>query len=67
MTKTQLEQQNKEAYQLLKECRSEILQNREDLEEAEAIMGVLKDLRWKNNELLNIYRDLWLDTLNKGE
>ena len=62
MTKKELEQQNRKAYQLLKECRDEILQNREDLSEAEAVMGVLKDLRLKNDELLKIYRARWLAT-----
>ena len=62
MTKKELEQQNRKAYELLKECRDEILQNREELEEAEAVMRVLQDLRWKNNELLDIYRARWQAT-----
>ena len=56
MTKTQLEQQNREAYTLLKECKEEILQNREDLKTAEVYLEVLQNFRILQDELLEIYR-----------
>ena len=56
MTKTQLEQQNREAYELLKEAKDEILQLREDLETAEVYMEVLQNFRGLQAELLEMYR-----------
>ena len=56
MTKAELEQTHAEALELLKECKNEILELREDIEEAEVIMEVLQDFRILQNELLDFYR-----------
>jgi hypothetical protein len=44
-TKAELELLNAEAYTLLKECKEEILQNREDLKTAEVYLEVLQNFR----------------------
>ena len=55
-TKAELEILNAEAYTLLKECKEEILQNREDLKTAEVYLEVLQNFRILQDELLEMYR-----------